>query len=189
MAAEVKCSTNVKEIVGFFGQDQLTSALSIIGLFGLLAFIVFVVYKRGINIFGKIVVPSKLERDEAIKAIKSIEESKFYLKPDYIQKTGDDFCWFHAHKGASMKFGGMTWNSGEHYQAFELFQTLLLSDNIDSLEFVKSAIPSKVLGGIEKKLAVFEGQKREFTIYCDESQKNFLSTNLSHYSNLVLEVI
>lgn len=181
-----KCSSVTHEIIELFGSSPLTSALTIVGTFAILGLIIFVIYKRGINIFGKIVVPSKLERDETIK---SIEESKFYLKPDYIQKTGDDFCWFHAHKGASMKFGGMTWNSGEHYQAFELFQTLLLSDNIDSLEFVKSAIPSKVLGGIEKKLAVFEGQKREFTIYCDESQKNFLSTNLSHYSNLVLEVI
>lgn len=186
MAAEANCPTNVHEIVGFFSQTQLTTTITIIGLFAFLTFFAFIVYRRGLNIFGKLVIPSKLDRTEAITAL---EESKFHLKPDYIQKTGDDFCWFHAHKGAAMKFGGMTWNSGEHYQAYELFQTLLLSENIDSLEFVKSSIPSKVLGGIEKKLAVFDHQKREFTIYCDETQKNFLTTNLSHYTNLKLEVI
>jgi len=181
-----KCPTATHEILEFFGSSPFTTAISVIGTFAILGLIIFVIYKRGINLFGKVIVPSKEDR---LNAIKNIEESKYYLKPDYIQKTGDDFCWFHAHKGAAMKFGGMTWNSGDHYQAYELFQTLLLSDEIDSLEFVKSAIPSKVLGGIEKKLSTFAEHKRKFTIYCDESQKNFLTTNLSHFENLVLEVI
>lgn len=180
-----KCPTNVHEIVGFFGQDPVTSAITIGGIFIIMSLLILVVYKRGINIFGKIVVQSKEERSNIINA----EESKYYLKPDYIQKTGEDYCWFHTHKGAMMKFGGMTWNSGDHYQAYELFQTLILSNDIDSLEFVKSAIPSKVLGGIEKKLATFAEQNRKFTVYCSSEQKNFLATNLSQYTNLILEEI
>ena len=187
MAADAKCATITHELLEFFGQSPLTSALTIIGTFAILGLIIFVIYKRGINIFGKVIVPSKEDR---LGALKNLEESKYYLKPDYILKSGEDYCWFHAQKGAKMKFGGMTWNSGDHYQAYELFQTLLLSDDIDSLEFVKSAIPSKVLGAIEKKLTAFaEQDSRKFTIFCDESQKNFLTTNLSHYSNVVLEVI
>ena len=181
-----RCPSNVTTVISFFGQDQLTSLITIGGIFIILSLMLFIVYKRGINIFGKIVVPSKEERSEALKII---GESKYYLKPDYIQKTGEDYCWFYVHKGAMMKFGGMTWNSGDHYQAYELFQTLLLSDEVDSLEFVKSAIPSKVLGGIEKKLSILAEQNRKMTIYCDESQKNFLVTNLSHHTNLILEVI
>lgn len=181
-----KCTTVGHEIVELFGSSPLTTTISVIGTFTILTLIIFTVYKRGINILGKVIISSKEDRQNAIK---NIEETKYYLKPDYIQKTGDDFCWFHAHKGAAMKFGGMTWNSGDHYQAYELFQTLLLSDEIDSLEFVKSAIPSKVLGGIEKKLSIFAEHNRKFTIYCDDSQKNFLATNLSHHTNLILEVI
>lgn len=182
-----KCQSVAAEAFDFFGQNQVTSVLTIVGIFAVLSFALFMIYKRGINLFGKVIVPSKEDR---ISAIKNIEETKYYLKPDYIQKTGEDYCWFHAQKGAKMKFGGMTWNSGDHYQGYELFQTLLLSDDIDSIEFVKSAIPSKVLGAIEKKLTTFSEQDaRKFTIFCDESQKNFLTTNLSHYTNLILEVI
>jgi len=181
-----KCTTVGHEIVELFGSSPLTTAITVFGTFLVLGLIVFVVYKRGINLFGKIVVPSKEDRQNALK---NIEESKYYLKPDYIQKTGEDFCWFHTHKGAKMKFGGMTWNSGDHYQAYELFQALLMSDEIDSLEFVKSSVPSKVLASIEKKLSTFAEQNRTFTIYCAEEQKNFLETNLSQYKNVKLEEI
>jgi hypothetical protein len=181
-----KCSSATHEIFEFFGQSPVTTITTIVGIFAVLGFILFTVYKRGINIFGKVIVPSKEDRNGALK---NLEESKYYLKPDYIQKTGEDYCWFHAQKGAMMKFGGMTWNSGDHYQGYELFQTLLLSDDIDSIEFVKSAIPSKVLAGIEKKLSTFSEQNRQFTIYCATDQKNFLTTNLSQYKNLILEEI
>lgn len=153
------------------------------GVLALFLFALFIVYKRGLTIAGKVIVPSQQERDGYTKFL---EESKYYQKPDFIQKVADDYCWFYSNKGAAVKFGGSTWNHDDHYQELDLFQTLLLNDSVDSIEFINSSIPSRVLTALEKKLSKFQEENRKFTIYASPEQKRYLEGNLSLYDNKVI---
>ncbi len=146
----------------------------------LLVFILYIIYRRGLSIGKKVVIPSRNEREDCTKLV---EESRFHQRPDFIQKVSDDYCWFYAHKGAMIKFGGATWNHEDHYQALDLFQSLLINDSIDSIEFIDSSIPSRVLTALEKKLTKFKETEKIFTIYCSSQQKNYLENNLSLYDN------
>lgn len=153
------------------------------GILVLLFFALFVVYKRGLTIAGKVIVPSQQERNAYTKFL---EESKYYQKPDFIQKVANDYCWFYSNKGAAVKFGGSTWNHDDHYQELDLFQTLLLNDSVDSIEFINSSIPSRVLTTLEKKLSKFQEEGKKFTIYATSEQKRYLETNLSLYDNKII---
>jgi hypothetical protein len=175
--------SNLQFLIGFLSENPSIAFLIVAGIIVILFFAIFVIYKRGLTIGNKIIIPSQEERNEYTKFL---EESKFYQKPDFIQKVAGDYCWFYSNKGAAVKFGGSTWNHDDHYQELDLFQTLLLNDSVDSIEFINSSIPSRVLTSLEKKLSKFQEEGRKFTIYASPEQKRYLESNLSLYENKVI---
>lgn len=172
--------TNFQSFLSYLGDNPTVTWLLVLGVMLFIFFGLFIIYKRGLTIGKKVTIPSQVERTSLIKMV---EETRYYQKPDFIQKVADDYCWFYSHKGAMIKFGGSTWNHDDHYQALDLFQTLLMNEKVESIEFINSSIPSRVLTAIEKKLTKMQEENKNLSIYVNLEQKKYLENNLTLYNN------